>query len=35
MDFKPYNDLTYGYWRGDEMIRLVARTLAANCDARR
>ena len=33
-DFKPYND-HYGYWRGDEMIRLVARTLAANCDARR
>jgi len=32
--FKPYND-HYGYWRGDEMIRLVARALAANCDARR
>jgi diguanylate cyclase (GGDEF)-like protein len=33
-DFKPYND-HYGYWRGDEMIRLVARTLAAHCDSRR
>lgn len=33
-DFKPYND-HYGYWRGDEMIRLVARTLVANCDPRR
>ncbi|MCE2978374.1 MAG: EAL domain-containing protein [bacterium] len=33
-DFKPYND-HYGYWRGDEMIQLVARTLIANCDARR
>jgi diguanylate cyclase (GGDEF)-like protein len=30
-DFKPYND-QYGYWRGDEMIRLVARTLVTNCD---
>jgi len=33
-DFKPFNDL-YGYWRGDEMIRLVARTMAAHCDPRR
>jgi diguanylate cyclase (GGDEF)-like protein len=33
-DFKPYND-HYGYWRGDEMIRLVARTLVAHCDPRR
>ncbi len=32
--FKPYND-QYGYWRGDEMIRLVARVLLAQCDARR
>lgn len=32
--FKPYND-QYGYWRGDEMIRLVAGVLVANCDPRR
>lgn len=32
--FKPYND-HYGYWRGDEMIRLVARVLIAHCDTRR
>lgn len=32
--FKPYND-HYGYWRGDEMIRLVARVLLAHCDAKR
>ena len=32
--FKPYND-HYGYWRGDEMIRLVARMLVTHCDPRR
>jgi len=32
--FKPYND-QYGYWRGDEMIRLVARVLLGHCDAKR
>ena len=30
-NFKPYNDL-YGYWRGDEMIKLAARTIAEACD---
>ena len=33
-DFKPFND-HYGYWRGDEMIRLAARLVVAHCDARR
>ena len=32
-NFKPYNDL-YGYWRGDEMIRLAAGTIANHCDRR-
>ncbi|ENO88760.1 EAL domain-containing protein [Thauera linaloolentis] len=30
-NFKPYNDL-YGYWRGDEMIKLAARVIAAQTD---
>ena len=30
-NFKPYNDY-YGYWRGDEMIRLVARLAMEHCD---
>ena len=32
--FKPFND-HYGYWRGDQMIRLVARLATMHCDARR
>jgi diguanylate cyclase (GGDEF)-like protein len=33
-DFKPFND-HYGYWRGDEMIRLMAKCSVAHCDAQR
>ncbi|WP_422845717.1 EAL domain-containing protein [Acidovorax sp. M2(2025)] len=33
-NFKPFND-HYGYWRGDQMIRLVARLATAHCDTRR
>jgi EAL domain-containing protein (putative c-di-GMP-specific phosphodiesterase class I)/GGDEF domain-containing protein len=29
--FKPFNDL-YGYWRGDEMIKLAARAITSRCD---
>lgn len=29
--FKPYNDL-YGYWRGDEMIKLAAQCVVESCD---
>jgi len=32
-NFKPFND-QYGYWRGDEMIRLVAKIAVAHCDSR-
>lgn len=31
--FKPYNDL-YGYWRGDEMIKLAAAVLVRHSDSR-
>ena len=33
-DFKPFND-HYGYWRGDEMIQLVAAVAVAACDPQR
>lgn len=33
-NFKPFND-QYGYWRGDEMIRLVAQLALAHCDPQR
>ena len=33
-DFKPFND-QYGYWRGDEMIRLLAKLAIAHCDPKR
>ena len=33
-NFKPFND-QYGYWRGDEMIRLLAKVLLAHCDPQR
>jgi diguanylate cyclase (GGDEF)-like protein len=33
-NFKPFND-QYGYWRGDEMIRLLAKVAVAHCDPQR
>jgi diguanylate cyclase (GGDEF)-like protein len=32
--FKPFND-QYGYWRGDEMIRLLAGIVLSHCDTQR
>lgn len=32
--FKPFND-QYGYWRGDEMIRLLARVITTHANAER
>ncbi|HKX44591.1 MAG TPA: EAL domain-containing protein [Burkholderiaceae bacterium] len=31
-DFKPFNDL-YGYWQGDEVIKLAATVIVRHCDA--
>jgi diguanylate cyclase (GGDEF)-like protein len=33
-NFKPFND-HYGYWRGDDMIRLMAKCSVASCDPQR
>ena len=33
-NFKPFNDY-YGYWRGDEMIKLVAKLILTHCDTLR
>jgi EAL domain-containing protein (putative c-di-GMP-specific phosphodiesterase class I)/GGDEF domain-containing protein len=33
-NFKPFND-HYGYWRGDEMIRLLAQLAVTHCDPQR
>jgi diguanylate cyclase (GGDEF)-like protein len=33
-NFKPYNDC-YGYWRGDEMICLMAKVAKMHCDSQR
>ncbi len=33
-NFKPFND-QYGYWRGDEMIRLLAKLALTHCDPQR
>ena len=32
--FKPFNDY-YGYWRGDEVIKLLAAVTSRHCDPRR
>lgn len=33
-NFKPFND-HFGYWRGDEMIRLLAKLAVVHCDPQR
>lgn len=33
-NFKPFNDV-YGYWRGDDMIRLTAEVIKRHCDPQR
>jgi EAL domain-containing protein (putative c-di-GMP-specific phosphodiesterase class I)/GGDEF domain-containing protein len=33
-NFKPFNDY-YGYWRGDEVIKLLAGTVQSHCDPKR
>ena len=33
-NFKPFNDY-YGYWRGDEVIKLVSTTIQQHCDPKR
>lgn len=33
-NFKPFND-HYGYWKGDEMIRLLAKLVVTHCDPQR
>ena len=33
-NFKPFND-HYGYWRGDQMIRMLARIATTHCDPQR
>ncbi len=32
--FKPFNDY-FGYWRGDEVIKLLAASISRHCDPRR
>ncbi|OAK89933.1 hypothetical protein AB851_17870 [Ralstonia pseudosolanacearum] len=32
--FKPFND-QYGYWQGDEMLKMAAAVLAAACEPTR
>ena len=34
LNFKPFND-RYGYWHGDELIKLAATTMLGQCDPQR